>query len=160
MKKIIVFIVICCAGLMCNTLYAQGRVNIVNQPLWGPVGYDYVEYYYIPEVDAYYNVPKRQYIYMDKGKWVTRASLPRQHKGYDMYGATKYVINEPKPYLKHNQYKDKYKPQGNNSRKHSIRDSKDQKYFVHKNHPEHSKWKSNNKRGGSSKGNNNKKGGR
>jgi hypothetical protein len=158
MKKIIVFIVLCISGLMCHSLFAQNRVNIVNQPIWGPVGYDYVDYYYIPEIDSYYNVPRREFIYMENGRWVNRSSLPRRYKGYDMYGASKYVINEPKPYLKHNQFKEKYKPLGNNSRQHSIRDSKDQKYFVHKNHPEHSNWKSRNKKGKSNNANKNNRG--
>jgi hypothetical protein len=157
MKKIIVFFILCAAGLMCETLFAQIKINIVSQPLWGPVGYDYVEYYYIPEVDAYYYVPRREYIYMDNNRWITRSYLPRRYKGFDLYGATKYVINEPKPYLKHSHYKAKYMSSGKHSGQPSIRDSKDHKYFENKNHPEHSKWKSDNKKGGSKKGNKGKK---
>jgi len=55
-------------GMLCNNSHAQmnNGNNIITQPLWGPAGYDYVEYYYIPDIDAYYNVPGAQYVYLEK----------------------------------------------------------------------------------------------
>jgi len=32
------------------------NINIVNQPIWGPTGYDQADNYYIPEIEVYYNV--------------------------------------------------------------------------------------------------------
>ena len=36
------------------------HININQQPVWGPTGYDHVDYYYLPDINAYYNVPSRQ----------------------------------------------------------------------------------------------------
>ena len=148
MRKLIISIAIILGGFMLQPAIAQNRdkVNIVKQPIWGPVGYDYVEYYYIPEVDAYYNVPKQKYVYMEKGKWVTRSNLPRQYRGHDMYHTTKFVINEPRPYLQHQKYKSIYNSEGGQRKQLSIRDSRDSKYYENRNHPEHSKWKNKNKK--------------
>ena len=30
------------------------NINIGSQPEWGPRGYDYVEYYYLPDIEMYY----------------------------------------------------------------------------------------------------------
>jgi hypothetical protein len=48
--------------------FAQVRVNINigSQPVWGPVGYDHVDYYYLPDIETYYYVPTRQFVYFNK----------------------------------------------------------------------------------------------
>ena len=143
MKKLILLFVLCTSGLLCSTTSAQVtfRVNIGSQPIWGPVGYDHVEYYYLPEIEAYYYVPSRQFTFMENGRWLTRSSLPARYRNFDMYNARKVVVNEPKPYLHHNDYKVKYVSSNVHSNQQAIRDSRDSRYFVNKNHPEHSKWK-------------------
>ena len=98
-------------GININKAHAQVHVsiNVGAQPAWGPVGYDYVQYYYMPDIEAYYSVPQRQYIYLDGPKWVFAPALPVRYQGYDIYRGYKVVINQPKPYLQHNVYKSKYK---------------------------------------------------
>ncbi|NTU95846.1 MAG: hypothetical protein HGA52_07335, partial [Bacteroidales bacterium] len=74
MKKLILLVVILTGGFLSQTANAQVtfRLNISSQPIWGPSGYDHVEYYYLPEIEAYYYVPTRQYIYLYNGRWITR----------------------------------------------------------------------------------------
>ena len=50
------------------------------------------------------------------------------------------MINDSKPYLRHEDYKARYV---SNERVHqdAIRDSHESKYFENKNHPEHAKWR-------------------
>ncbi|WP_320814211.1 hypothetical protein [Flavobacterium sp.] len=116
------------------------NANISSQPLWGPVSYDRVEYYYMPEYDMYYNSPKAQFIHRKGNKWIYSNALPYQYKNANLYSTYKVVINDPKPYLKHNFYSKKYKGYKNyRSKQSSIRDSKHSKYKVIKNHPSHSK---------------------
>jgi hypothetical protein len=143
MKKLILLFVLCTSGLLCKTTYAQIKfsVNIDLQPIWGPVGYDHVEYYFLPEIDAYYYVPTQKYIFEENGSWVTRDRLPERYRGHDMYNTRKVVINEPKPYLHHQENREKYGHQNEHSNQQNIRDSHESKYFENKNHPEHSKWK-------------------
>src|SRR6187200_3250315 len=102
MKKIIVGAALILSAAFCKDAAAQVRVNVnVNigsQPVWGPVGYDYVEYYYLPDIEAYYYVPSRQFIYLSGGSWIYSYSLPPRYRNYDLYHGYKVVINEPRPY--------------------------------------------------------------
>lgn len=72
------------------------NVNIGTQPVWGPAGYDHVDYYYLPDIGVYYNVPAKKYVYRQGNNWVTRATLPPAYKNFDLYSNYKVVINERK----------------------------------------------------------------
>lgn len=85
-------------------------VNIGVQPEWGPVGYDYAEYYYLPDIEAYYSVPQRQFIYFDRGNWVYSSSLPGRCNNYDLYSGYKVVINERNPWMHFNNHRSMYSP--------------------------------------------------
>jgi len=129
-------------SVLCNNSHAQmnNGNNIITQPLWGPVGYDYVEYYYIPDIDAYYNVPGAQYVYLEKKHWMMVKDLPMRYKNFNFYGAHKVVMNEPKPYMNYRANKIKYAEYKGQHDQIDIRDSHDQKYLAKEDHPEHSKW--------------------
>ncbi len=147
MKKLILIFAICTSGLFSLTANAQISlmINISSQPVWGPVGYDYVEYYYLPEIEVYYYVPSHMYIYMEGGNWISRSYLPQRYRYYDVYHSRKVVINEQKPYMHHNNYRQRYSHSQDYSNQLSIRDSHEEKYFQNKNHPEHDKWEKSNK---------------
>jgi hypothetical protein len=142
MKKLIFIIIICASFMISEKTTAQFgiRVNISNQPMWGPEGYDYVEYYYMPDIQVYYNVQRHRYVYMEHNHWVSRSYLPQRHRNYDVYNARKVVINEPKPYLHHHNNHQRYSGSSEYSNQKSIRDSRDVKYYQNKRHPEHKQW--------------------
>ena len=105
------------------------RVNIDVQPLWGPVSYDHVDYYYMPEYDIYYNAPRAQFVYRKGNKWIYVNSLPNEYRNVNLYSTYKVVINDPNPYNKHDYYSKKYKGyKKHHSKQGSIRDSEDSKY--------------------------------
>ncbi len=112
-------------------------LNIGSQPLWGPVGYNYVEYYYLPAIETYYHVPSRKYVYNINGRWVYVNVLPSRYRGYDLYSSYAVVINKPRPYLNHNSYKAKYVKYKNykSPKNRIIRYSNDSRYYVIKGHP-------------------------
>lgn len=86
-------------------------VNIGSPPSWGPVGYSEVEYYYLPDVQAYYDIRASQFIYFGNGRWVRSRYLPRQYRNYDLYGGYKVVLNDyhgRTPYTHYKQHKAKY----------------------------------------------------
>jgi len=114
--------------------------NIDRQPIWGPTGYDHVEYYYLPDIGVYYNVPQHLYYYNEGGRWIGRASLPSRYSSFDLYHSYKVVVNEPTPYRNDKLYKEKYASYKGRHDQQPIRDSHDSKYFVNKNHPEHNNW--------------------
>ncbi len=113
--------------------------NINSQPLWGPVSYDYVEYYYMPEYDLYYHAPKAKFVYLKGNKWLYSNTLPYRCRNADLYSTYKVVINEPKPYLKNIHYSNYYKKfKHDHYSQGIIRDSRDVKYTGRKDHPHNS----------------------
>ena len=103
MKRLIMMFTVAIVAATLQTANAQVslNINIGAQPSWGPRGYDYVEYYYIPDIRTYYHVPSRRYVYYEGSRWVHRTSLPRAYRGYDLHRGRKIVMNEPRPYLRH-----------------------------------------------------------
>lgn len=74
-------------------------INIGRQPAWGPTGYNHVDYYYLPDIECYYDVSTGQYIYQDGSQWIFANNLPPRYRGYDLYSGYKVVVNRPRPYL-------------------------------------------------------------
>jgi hypothetical protein len=74
---------------------AQVRVNVnVGPPAWGPAVGPGVEYYYIPEIDGYYDLYTRQYVYLDPySYWVSTPYLPTYYASYDPRFFHPVVIN-------------------------------------------------------------------
>jgi len=85
-------------------------INIDAQPEWGPSGYDYAENYYLPDVEAYYCVPRRQFVYLDRGNWVYASSLPGRCSNYNLYSGYKVVINGRDPWCHFNEHRIQYAP--------------------------------------------------
>lgn len=145
MKKILAALLIASFVLAFNSSQAQVRfqINIGSQPVWGPVGYDHVEYYYIPDIDAYYYVPRHQYVYYRGDRWVFSNSLPGRYRDFDLYHSYKVVENEPRPYMHHDADKVKYGKFRGRHDQGVIRDSHEEKYWEIRDHPEHDKWRRN-----------------
>lgn len=140
MKKLILITAFLFGGFMASKTEAQVsvNVNIGHQPVWGPIGYDYVEYYYMPDIEVYYWVPRRQFVYFSNGQWIYATSLPVAYRSYNLYSGYKVVVNEPRAYLHFNQHKLKYKSyKGHYGKQTIIRSSNDPKYYVVKGHPKY-----------------------
>lgn len=81
-------------------------INLGTPPMWGPVGYDNVQYYYLPDIESYYEIQSGMFIYLDNGIWIRSAFLPFQYQDYDLYNGYKVVLtnyhgNRPYYYFKH-----------------------------------------------------------
>jgi hypothetical protein len=141
MRRLLVFVA---AVFLSSTLNAQLSIslgfNVERQPVWGPTGYDHVEYYYLPDIGVYYNVPQQRYYYNEGGHWISRSSLPSRYRDFDLYHSYKVVVNEREPYRNDKRYRDEYSSYKGRHDQEPIRDSRDSKYFVNKNHPEHNNW--------------------
>lgn len=140
-KRILLTCLIGFLSLYAGSSKAQVSINfnIGAQPLWGPVGYEQANYYYLPEIDTYYSVPSRQYVYLQNGGWVFSRALPYRYRSYNLYNGYKVVMNGPRPYRYYNSHKVKYAKYRNyRGKQRSIRYSNDPKYYVVKGHPKHS----------------------
>jgi hypothetical protein len=143
MKFLLAFLILGTTALNTSQAQIHLNINIGNQPIWGPVGYDHVENYYLPDIETYYNVPQQRYTYLQNGRWITSVSLPPRFSTYNLYSGYKVVVNEPRPYLHDNDYRNKYASYRGRHDQQVIRDSREEKYFENRNHPQHNQWKSN-----------------
>jgi len=98
--------------LLAISVQSQVSVNVnITPPMWGPVGYTQVRYYYIPDVEAYYDIQTSMFIYYTGGTWIHRTYLPSRYKNYDLYHGYKVVMSDyhgNTPYTHYKQHKSKY----------------------------------------------------
>lgn len=86
-------------------------VHLGSPPTWGPVGYSSVHYYYLPDIEAYYDVDAQLFIYFVGNQWVRRSYLPTRYRNYDLYHGYKVVMTDYRghtPYTYFKQHKVKY----------------------------------------------------
>jgi len=99
MKKFfLAFAVLMSVTLFYNTIEAQNiginvNINIGRQPAWGPAGYNYVDYYYLPDINCYYNVNLGLFYFLNQGAWVSAQYLPPVFRNYNLYSMYKVVLN-------------------------------------------------------------------
>jgi hypothetical protein len=98
------------------------NVNIGTPPAWGPSGYTAVDYYYLPDIEAYYDVRATEFIFLGNSGWIRSRNLPNQYRNYNLYNGYKVVLNDYRgstPYSNFKTHKTKYykgykgKPQKN-----------------------------------------------
>jgi hypothetical protein len=94
---------------------AQGQLSINftigTRPDWGPPGYEHARYYYLPDVEAYYDMNTAMFIYISDNTWIHRKHLPARYKYYNLYDGRKIVMTNyrgDRPYFNHKVFKAKY----------------------------------------------------
>lgn len=145
MKKAILILTILFGSVMCinNDVQAQQiniNINIGSQPSWGPVGYDYVDYYFIPEMNVYYILGSRMFVYPEGRRWITARYLPYRYRHYDLYGMHKVVMvgGPHNPWIHNHRHYREYSKFRNHRGQHVIRDSRDIRYRDSRNN--HATW--------------------
>ncbi|MBE9663281.1 hypothetical protein [Mucilaginibacter myungsuensis] len=152
MKKIILGAALVLSAFAIKPANAQVNfnlnLNIGSQPEWGPVGYDHVEYYYMPDIDAYYYVPTHQYVYFQNNAWMRSTRLPDRYRNFNLYNSYKVVINEREPWRRADVYRNKYAGYRGRQNQVIIRDSRDARYRNHwkDDRRDDREWRSNNRR--------------
>jgi len=140
MKKLILIPAIALSGLIFNTADAQIGFHVgfrfrpriavyapapvvVEQPVAyeqpAPV-YDQAapayadstdDYYYLPDVDAYYDVTDQCYFYFNGYNWISAAFLPGAYANYDWRTCRRFEVRAPRPYLHDDFYRTRYNGQ-------------------------------------------------
>ncbi|WP_375434681.1 hypothetical protein [uncultured Hymenobacter sp.] len=96
MKMLIKTGLILLLGLLLQSGRTQAQVRVsvnVGTPTWGPAVGPSVQYYYIPEIDGYYDLYSQSYVYLDNGYWVNSPYLPSYYANYDPRFFHPIVIN-------------------------------------------------------------------
>lgn len=126
MRKIVLAISLA-LGMITLSDAASAKVNVNkhHQPNWGPAGYNYASFYFLPEYNAYYNIITKRFHYKSGQRWVTAPQLPRQFGKVDLYRTYKVVINDATPY--------------------KMNDKHIRMYGTYANHRNQASWRDNNK---------------
>jgi len=132
MKKLAILSAIALSGLFMKTADAQVRLHVglnvgpvrvvytqrpvvVQEPVYqepAPAAvyddsYD-DDYYYLPDVDAYYDVTAGCYYYNNGYDWISAAYLPGVYRNYDWRSARRYEIREHRPFMRADVYRTRY----------------------------------------------------
>ncbi|MGC4039493.1 MAG: hypothetical protein QM710_01495 [Flavobacterium sp.] len=70
-----------------------------------------IRYYYFPNLEAYFDLQEKVYLYKDQGEWVEAEELPKGYGGYSLYNKVRVSItdyNGDEPYLMLDAHKKKY----------------------------------------------------
>ncbi|MBP1641020.1 MAG: hypothetical protein H6Q17_2603 [Bacteroidetes bacterium] len=154
LKPVLIVIVLLFTGI----LQAQLSVNvhIGTPPPWAPAGHTDIRYYYLPDVEAYYDVQTSMFVYQNRKQWVRRSHLPAQYRNYNLYNGRKVMISDYRgnsPYTHFREHKVKY---GRGNRNHSPNNMQ---MHPGKNHAEAPRPNIDNRRNPAKSHNNDKKGG-
>ena len=118
MKKLLLLLVSISFFSTTNTnAQVSVNVNLGTPPAWAPAERVETQYYYLPEIDTYYDVPQRKYIYLSNNGWVRSSSLPARHRNYNLRGGKVVYITDYRgnsPYVYHKKHKTRYYHPSNN----------------------------------------------
>ncbi len=111
MKKLFLIPAIAASSLMFQSASAQIHLGLhIN--LGAPVVYtapapvyDDADYYYLPDVEAYYSVSRHCYYYNDGNNWVSAAYLPGAYRDFDLASARRFEVHEARPYMRNDYYR-------------------------------------------------------
>lgn len=138
MKKLIILSAMAVSGLIAQSANAQIGIHI-NLHLGGspayvepaPV-YNDDDYYYLPDVEAYYSVHENCYYYNDGYNWVSAAYLPGAYRNYDWRYARRIELRESRPYMRSEVYRSRYG--GFEHRNWNYRDEHDDRMYADRYH--------------------------
>lgn len=83
--KRILLIAILFASVGATQAQVSVNVNIGSRPVWCPEEeYSTVDFYYLPEVQSYYDVRSSQFVYLSQGRWIRNKNLPSRYRSYDL----------------------------------------------------------------------------
>ena len=90
--KAIKYIILGIGLIFASEAQAQISVNVI--PQWGPAGYSNARYYYLPDVEAYYDIQKSSFVYLSGNTWLRSAQLPQRYSNYDLYNGYKVAMTD------------------------------------------------------------------
>ncbi len=69
---------------------------------------DSKSFFYLPAIETYYSAADKKYIYLENGRWVFSAVLPKKYKGYEIDCNYKVALDEQRPYLNFERHQKMY----------------------------------------------------
>lgn len=81
-----------------------------TNPDWAPPYSSGVRYYYLPDIETYYDLSNREFVYLDDGQWLYSQSLPSQYDDYDLSSGFVVALNNTtyQPWMHYHYYVSHY----------------------------------------------------
>jgi hypothetical protein len=92
----------------CST-YRQGTYEpqtSYENPQWGPSYYDGTRYYYLPDIESYYDIYTREFVFLNHAQWIYSPYLPMIYPDYNLNNSFVVVVNSNiyQPWMHHQYY--------------------------------------------------------
>lgn len=72
---------------------AVAQTVVYTNPAWAPAYYPGVRYYYLPDIETYYDLANQDFVYLDNGQWVFSYDLPPMYSSYNLNTAFVVALN-------------------------------------------------------------------
>ena len=115
LKKLIImvftaFFVSAFSGCEVYSYVTPGVQTNYENPQWAPPYYAGVRYYYIPDIEAYYDLSSREFVYLSAGQWCYSTTCPSGYEGFDLNNCFTIAldINTYQPWMHHQYYVSHY----------------------------------------------------
>ncbi|MBS1633255.1 MAG: hypothetical protein JST10_11860 [Bacteroidetes bacterium] len=89
--------------------YVSANIQYTN-PGWAPAYYPGVRYYYLPDIEAYYDLSDQDFVYLDNGQWLFSPTLPPIYSSFNLNNCFVVALNARvyHPWLHHQYYVSHY----------------------------------------------------
>lgn len=106
-----------------TSLKAQVKVdiNLGTPPSWGPA-VSTEQYYFLPDIETYYDIRNSEYLYRNHGQWVRSRNVPKRYGNYNFNTGQVIVLKDYKgrsPYINFKNHKIKYINKKNDYKSHN-----------------------------------------
>ena len=94
---------------ICMSASAQVSVTVKGAPAWSKPTKE--RYYYLPDIETYYDRHSGEYIFLNDGYWTRGKKLPTAYRSYDLKRARSVVIRNyhgGAPYVHYSTHRVKY----------------------------------------------------
>jgi len=83
-----------------------GSQPVYENPHWAPPVYPGIRYYYLPDIECYYDIHSREFIYLDHARWMYSPTLPYMYPGFDLNNCFVIIVNSNiyQPWMHHQYY--------------------------------------------------------
>lgn len=111
--RIMVIILLSVSLLSSCDLYTYSTVGVqthYENPQWAPSYSAGIRYYYLPDIEAYYDLSAREFVYLSNGQWYYSASCPSNYAGFDLNNCFTVALNVNiyQPWMHHQYYVSHY----------------------------------------------------
>lgn len=95
------------------TTYNYGTTNeqtYYENPQWAPDYYTGTRYYYFPDIECYYDLATRDFIFLNRGQWYFTPRLTDFYSDFDLFNSYIVIVNVNvyQPWMHHQYYVSHY----------------------------------------------------